>query len=104
MAPIHELLAEKADEIEAELRRLGWWNTPKPDMNFKQAFGMDTMAFAQWLTYVLVPRIREIVATEADPPRSSSVGVQAVRELDGDPEAEDLKGLLSELDGIIESA
>ena len=104
MASLHERLTAKADEIEAELKRLGWWNAPKPDMNFKEAFGMDTMAFGQWLTYVLVPRIREIVATGADPPASSSVGVFAVRELDGDHQAEHLKGLLSELDGIINAS
>lgn len=101
MATVHERLAAKADEIEAELRRMGWWDLPEPDMNFKQAFGMDTMAFGQWVRFVLVPRIREMVAGGSPPPASSMVGVQAAREFDGQPEAERLSSLLSELDGIV---
>jgi uncharacterized protein YqcC (DUF446 family) len=101
VASVHERLASKADEIEAELRLLGWWSAPKPDMNFTKAFGMDTMAFGQWLTFVLVPRIREMVATKGTPPRGSMVAVQAVREFDGQPETDELQRLLRELDEIV---
>ena len=93
-----------ADQIEAELRRIGFWqNQPlRPEqMAFKQAFAMDTMTFSQWLQFIFLPRVREAVATNSFP-KSSSVGAQAVREFDGDPEADQLVTLLSEFDGLFE--
>jgi len=91
-------------EIEQEMRRIGMWQTeplPSEQMNFKQAFAMDTMTFTQWLQFVFVPRVREAVASNSFP-SSSSVGTQAVREFDGDPEADHLVELLSEFDALFE--
>ena len=70
-------------------------------MAFKQAFAMDTMTFVQWLQFIFLPRVREAVKSNSFP-TSSSVGAQAVREFDGDPEADQLITLLSEFDGLFE--
>src|SRR5262249_25774256 len=93
-----------ADHIEAEMRRIGFWqNQPLPpeQMKFTQAFGMDTMTFAQWLQFVFLPRVREAAAANQFP-ASSSVGAQAVREFDGDPQADDLVTLLAEFDSLFD--
>ena len=93
-----------ADLIEAEMRRLGYWqNQPlRPEqMQFKQAFAMDTMAFTQWLQFVFLPRVREAAATNQFP-SSSRVGTQAIREFDCDPNAGDLTTLLAEFDGLFD--
>ncbi|HET7845465.1 MAG TPA: YqcC family protein [Xanthomonadales bacterium] len=98
-------LARQLDAIEAELRRIGWWQaTPlSPEqMQFTQAFGADTMAFSQWLQFVFVPNAREAVAGKRPLPRRSMVGAQAVREFDGVEEAEQLCSLLSSFDVAIE--
>ena len=92
------------DLIEQEMRRIGLWRAEplRPgQMNFSQAFAMDTMTFAQWLQFVFVPRVREAVAANSFP-SGSSVGAQAVREFDGDPDADRLVELLSEFDGLFE--
>ena len=91
-----------ADQIEAEMQRIGFWqNRPlRPEqMAFKQAFAMDTMTFVQWLQFIFLPRVREAVASNSFP-KGSSVGVQAVREFDGDSEADQLITLLSEFDDL----
>jgi uncharacterized protein YqcC (DUF446 family) len=93
-----------ADRIEAEMRRIGYWqNEPlRPEqLKFTQAFAMDTMAFTQWLQFVFLPRVREAAASNQFP-SSSSVGTQAVREFDGDPNADTLVTLLSEFDGLFD--
>lgn len=97
-------VAAKADEIEAELRRLyGEPRPPTPEqMDFKQAFAMDTMAFAQWVEWVLLPRVRELLDTGAPLPTRSMVGTQAVREFDGDPHAGRLTQLLGQFDALVE--
>ena len=86
------------------MRRIGVWQaTPlRPDqLNFKQAFAMDTMAFSQWLQFIFLPRVREAIAANRFP-SSSSVGTQAVREFDGCPEADHLLVLLLEFDSLFD--
>jgi uncharacterized protein YqcC (DUF446 family) len=91
-----------ADLIEAEMRRIGYWQKQplKPEqLRFSQAFAMDTMAFIQWLQFIFLPRVRE-AATSNQFPSSSSVGTQAVREFDGDSDAGRLIELLAEFDAL----
>ena len=97
-----EKIAATVDKIEAEMKRIRYWELVplKPEqMDFTQAFAMDTMSFAQWLQFVFLPRVREAI-TANDFPSSSSVGTQAVREFDGDPNADELVTLLSEFDTL----
>lgn len=96
--------ARYADEIEAEMRRIGFWQQAPLDpkrLNFEQAFAMDTMTFAQWLQFIFLPRVRKAIAANSFP-QGSSVGVQAVREFDGDPDADHLVTLLSEFDALFD--
>ena len=92
------------DQIEAEMHRIGLWQTEplRPEqLNFTQAFALDTMTFAQWLQFIFLVRVREAIATN-EFPSTSSVGVQAVREFDGHPDADRLVTLLSEFDALFE--
>jgi uncharacterized protein YqcC (DUF446 family) len=104
MTSLRQKVAQYADQIQAEMRRIGLWqNQPlhPEQMDFKQAFAMDTMAFSQWLQFIFLPRVRE-AAESNNFPRSSSVGAQAVREFDGFTEADQLITLLSEFDALFE--
>ena len=101
----HQGAALYADRIQHELRNLNAWaSEPPPDSAFESqaAFFADTMAFYQWLQFVLVPRIREISAGKGVFPRTSQVGAYAVRELDGAWEASELVSLLCRFDDFIE--
>src|SRR5438128_12396881 len=85
--------ASYADRIEGELRRLEVWQSqPPPPAAYEsgQAFFADTMSFYQWLQFVLLPRVREIIEERGAFPRESAVGAYAVRELDGCDEAGEL--------------
>jgi uncharacterized protein YqcC (DUF446 family) len=101
----HQGAALYAGRIEHELRKLNAWQSePPPDSAFESqaAFFADTMAFYQWLQFVLLPRIREIAAEKGRFPATSQVGAYAVRELDGVWEASDLVSLLCQFDDFIE--
>ena len=101
--PTHQQVAEKLDAIEGELRRIGAWQSAPlsaEQYDFRQAFAMDTMAFTQWLQFIFIERVRSLVASGGAFPRSSQVGVQALREFDGQPEASDLTRLLNEFDDL----
>lgn len=94
-----------ADALTAELHRLGWWPEgvadDAPASPEGGAFGLDAMPFPHWLARVLVPRLREVAAGEMEPPGSSQVAAQAVRELDGVPDAGDLVDLLHQVDALV---
>lgn len=105
MSDDYATAAEWADRIEAALKADGLWSDqpPPPEaFEFRQAFAMDTMAFTQWLQYVFLQRIRQIVAERGEFPRSSMVAAQAARELDGYG-ANELSRVLAEFDDWIES-
>ena len=104
LTPLQRVVSKYINETEQEMRRIGLWQAAplRPEqMNFKQAFAMDTMTFAQWLQFVFVPRVRESVATNSFP-SGSCVGAQAVREFDCQPDADRLVQLLSEFDELFE--
>jgi len=95
------MIASIAEALEAELRALGRWAAePPPPAAFENmgAFGGNTMAFEQWIQFVLLERIRELVRTRGALPSGSQVGVYAVRALDGDYDADRLCSLLSRLE------
>jgi len=84
------------------MHAIGFWqDSPlRPDqLEFSGAFGLDKMAFPQWLQFIFIPRVREAIATHQFP-TSSHVGTQAVREFDTEPRAARLALLLSEFDAL----
>ena len=82
------LVRARLDDVIAAMRASGAWEIERPaadafdDMG---AFGMRTMAFAQWLRFVFVPAIESRLASDGPWPGSSSVAAQAAREGDTDP-------------------
>ena len=97
--------AEYVDKIEAELKTMGSWSsTPPPPQAFEsqKAFFMDTMPFAHWIQFVLLDRVRSIIAEKGSFPSQSMVGAQAIREFDGEDRAAGLISVLCEFDAFIE--
>jgi uncharacterized protein YqcC (DUF446 family) len=95
-------VAAVLQQIEAELRRIGVLvGDIKPAEIVHSAFGMNEMAFEQWLARVFLPQAREAQRT-GQWPGSSQVGTFAVRNFDGSEEHEHLTNLLCEFDAIIE--
>ena len=101
--PDPRIVAAKLAEVEDEMKRMGLWqrDSLRPEQyEFRQAFAMDTMAFSQWLQFIFIPRVKEIIAAGGQFPSESQVGAQAIREFDSWPDAEKLLGLLSEFDAL----
>jgi len=68
------------------------------------AFGANTMAFEQWLQFVLLPRLRDIVTERGEFPQGSMLAAYAARTLDGDADSGRLQALLREVDELVERA
>ncbi len=103
MPDLYSQVSSAIAGIEAEMKVIGLWSAdplPKEAYDFQKAFAMDTMAFSQWLQFVFVPRVREILEAHGEFPGRSMVGTQAMREFDGFPEASRLVSLLAEFDAL----
>ena len=93
----------RLDAIVAAMRESGAWDVPQPEpaaFEGMGAFGTRTMAFAQWLRWVFVPRVEETLPSGGPWPSSSMVAVQAVREGDTDPAIAALVPSLSAFDAL----
>jgi uncharacterized protein YqcC (DUF446 family) len=94
------------DAIIAEMKAVGMWSArplPQEALGFREAFAADTMSFAEWLQYVFVPRVQELVSRGGPFPATSEVAVRAVREFDGQGFA-DLEARLREFDALFTPA
>jgi uncharacterized protein YqcC (DUF446 family) len=101
----HAQVAVMVDRIETEMRAIQLWQHEALEPSsyaFSQAFAMDTMTFSQWLQFVFIARVREIISAHGSFPAHSMVAAQAVREYDGLPEASRLLSLLGQFDALIE--
>lgn len=100
-----EIVAEKVDQIVAEMQRLGLWEEePDPDATYEFVrFSRGDKSFAVWLQFAFIPRVlRSLQAGKQLPPRSR-VAVQAAIEFDGYSEdTTTLLKLLREFDALFE--
>lgn len=62
------------------------------------AFGTNTMTYEQWIQFIFIPNVQDIIQTEGEFPSASETGAYAVRYFDGDRDASQLITLLSEFD------
>ena len=71
----HEL-ENKLNAIEAALHELAWWQATPPspeDLASTLPFAVDTLSFAQWLQFILLARLRQMLALDLPLPREISV-------------------------------
>ena len=90
-------LKDLAMAIEKELKVLKRWsghNLPEEKFEDMGAFGSKTMAFEQWLQFVLLPRLHEIIETKSELPQNSMIATYATKAFDGDYETIQLQRLL----------
>lgn len=101
-------LTDKLDAIEAEIRRIGYWQENPPDLQAMAERGelrsyLDAPSFEVWLQALFLPNAREAVEAD-DLPSDSQVGEMARRQYDYQsvvPEAHGLMRLLGGFDGLV---
>lgn len=101
-------LAEQLLLIERELRVLGWWQTQAPSEHAlcsQQPFCVDTMAFEQWLQWIFLPRMKQLLEAGAALPSVSGIQPMAEQVYGGEAaKARVLIKLLGEFDQLLSGA
>jgi uncharacterized protein YqcC (DUF446 family) len=74
--------ARLLERIEAELHGLGLWQNHFPSsqaLASDQPFAIDTLDFHQWLQFILLPRMWEMIDGEHPLPQNIAVSPMAVQ-------------------------
>lgn len=74
------MLADQLLMIERELRLLGCWQeqAPSPEaLASQEPFCVDTLSFQEWLQWVLLPRMKQLIEAGAPLPAASSIAAMA---------------------------
>lgn len=91
--------------IEHELRRQGWWSEAAPDPEALAStvpFAVDSMNFDQWLQWIFLPRMTEILEKGLALPNASGILVMAETVYGDRPEqSRELRRLLADFDRLI---
>jgi uncharacterized protein YqcC (DUF446 family) len=101
--PDYSKLAALSAAIEAELKALGTLSTAPLDpgkLIDMGAFGSNTMAFEEWIQFILLSRIKQIIDEKGMLPSESMISTYAIREFDGNPDYNKLMALLRQLDDL----
>jgi len=103
-----EILLQKLDEIEAEMKRIGYWVATPPDWQTQSKPNeirsyLDAPSFELWLQTFFLPHARQAIHTNTVP-ADSQVGRIAMRQYDYHSvvaEAHRLMQLLNEFDDLV---
>jgi uncharacterized protein YqcC (DUF446 family) len=90
-------------KLEQVMHNVGLWPGDKPEgpIEVKGAFGCENMAFQQWLAWILIPRVREVIAERGEFPEGSQVAAYCIREFDGAPGGGEVHDVLSQFDDLV---
>ena len=97
-------LTRMLDDIEAELRLIGYWSGQPPDEHAfasSMPFFADRMRFEEWLQWVLVARFRALIDSALPLPERCQIAPMAEEALKlADQDISRLLALLHELDAL----
>jgi uncharacterized protein YqcC (DUF446 family) len=80
---MHDIPSRIADvlfEIESILRAHGRWDSNQPavaELSSREPFCLDTLRFEQWLQWIFLPRMKQILEHGKPLPRKSGIHVYA---------------------------
>lgn len=105
MHDIPNRIADVLLEVEATLRTHGMWDQTRPPAEAlvsEQPFCIDTLRFEQWLQWIFLPRMKEILEDCRPLPVKSSIFSYAQEYLRKDaPPTTDLLELVKRFDDLI---
>ena len=80
LKPPRSDIAERLIDLEAQLRQLNLWaaDPPSPDaLASEQPFAMDTLALEEWLQFIFLPTLYQLLDTGAALPERCAIAPMA---------------------------
>ena len=105
MHDIPNRIADVLLEVEANLRSSGRWDPDRPPeaaLGSQQPFCLDTLRFEQWLQWIFLPRMKQILENRRPLPAKSGIFAYAQDYLcNNDPPSNNLLNLIKRFDELI---
>jgi len=99
-----ERLAMTLDALMAEMQRAELWSEQRPPTEAFQStlpFFTDTMSFAEWLQFVLIERLSEMLRVNAPLPAVSGIAVMAEHVWQGEQDKIEVISLIADIDELL---
>jgi uncharacterized protein YqcC (DUF446 family) len=80
MADIYQRLTDLLFAVEQELREMHLWDQQIPSaqaLASSQPFAIDQLCFNQWLQFIFLPKMAELIETASELPESCSTAPMA---------------------------
>lgn len=80
MSVKHQLLAERLTDLESLMRELSLWSALSPTeaaLASRQPFAVDTLAFEEWLQFIFLPRMQQLLESSGELPTASGIAPMA---------------------------
>ena len=103
-AKVRDELTALLQALEHEMRAMERWEeTPPPAdaLNSKEPFAVDTLDFDQWLQWILVPRLNDLLRRQLPLPGHSAIRPMAEEVYAEISECERLVTLIGDIDDLL---
>lgn len=102
---VRDRLGELLWALETELRAQGRWDKQTPPaeaLASTQPFAIDLLSFDQWLQWILLPRMNELLALQLPLPSNSAIAPMAEEVYEsGDPGAARIIMIIADIDLLL---
>ena len=103
--PRPDQVAELLIDVEAHLRQLGLWRAEAPPaeaFESTQPFSVDTLGFDEWLQFVFLPTMYQLIEADAAFPTECAIAPMAEEFFRGSALATNaLEGTLAQVDRLL---
>lgn len=103
MSASREQLGDLLGQLEQALRVAGRWGEQSPgkqQLASREPFSVDTLTFEEWLQWVFLPKMREILVCAASIP-SALLAPMAEQSFDRSPESLEIIVVLHKIDQVV---
>ena len=93
--PVYNELADLLTHVSAGLQAMGLWQEQPPSaeaLASTEPFAVDQLSFNQWLQFIFVPRIQQIIASQSPLPEHCSIAPMAEEFFKQQPNLDPQKG------------
>ena len=105
---MRDQLGEFLSALEREMRVQARWEQRAPSreaLQSRQPFAVDTLSFDQWLQWIFVPKLSQMLSQQLPLPGNCAVSPMAEEVYgDADPGAQRLIRILAEIDTLLTSS
>jgi uncharacterized protein YqcC (DUF446 family) len=101
---VYEMSSTFLVELELQLKASSLWSTHTPSaaaMASTAPFACDALSFEQWLQYIFIPKMRQLITTNSPLPTQMAIAPMAEQTWQTQPDKQSIIKLLIKFDQLL---